>query len=210
MENKTQILDSFSSTVVKDFLSKLITAIEVLAAKQPVVGFHHRFYVPGWIGFIQLSIVEHKMNKYENENFYGGMTYIDFANWIINSSKQICELQLAEVERLNNRESEIFQQQANIIIEVFNMIAENWYQCAPEVASICNRPYTDGTTISVVGIVYHALEDNLKPLGYPQSIKKQPIYEGPSFSDIGNHLLAMVCNMVLLGVVLSIGSLFFD
>jgi len=53
----------FPEREMKDKLNDIIIAINELSQKTPVVGFHHSFYVPGWIGFFQLMAVESKMKN---------------------------------------------------------------------------------------------------------------------------------------------------
>lgn len=76
------ILSQFPDGDLKNIMQELIVANESLANKEPVYGFHHKFYVPGWIGFIQECIVESKMQKFNKKIFYAGKGYIDFVNWI--------------------------------------------------------------------------------------------------------------------------------
>ena len=196
---------------MNELLEKLISVEQEISQKQPVVGFHHRFYVPGWIGFIQECIVEHNMGKFVDDVFYDKMNYLEFGNWIATSSKKICELLLIEAEQKNYKDSELFQQQANAIIELFNTLTLSWCRCAPEVVSTYTVGKADDDYItSLAGFVYRELENNLKPLGYPQSIEKEPtFYEGPSFRDVGNQLLSYFCNLLLIGIIFFIGSLIF-
>ncbi len=68
--------------------------IEDLANRTPIVGLHHRVYVPGWIGIIQQIIVEHKMNKVAEQTFScAGMNYYQLGDWIINKLAEIAEIQ---------------------------------------------------------------------------------------------------------------------
>lgn len=210
MQTKQQVLAVFDSEEIKKILLELIDAADTISKRTPTIGFHHKFYVPGWISVIQISMVESKMSTFEKATFYKEKNYIDFANWIIESSKKLAELQVKEIEYDNSKDKEISKQQSNTIIAVLHALAEVWYSCAPEVASMCNREYTKDTRISLAGIVFRALEEVLEPLGCSQSSsQKEPSYEGPSFSDIGNQLLAMICNIILSAIIIGIGSLIF-
>ena len=51
MNSFNNILDMFPEREMKDNLNDIIVVIDELSHKTPVVGFHHSFYVPGWIGF---------------------------------------------------------------------------------------------------------------------------------------------------------------
>lgn len=210
MTTKEQLISVFDSEEIKNILSEIIDAADTISKKTPTVGFHHKFYIPGWISFFQISMVESKMNTFEKATFYKEMNYIDFANWIIKSSNKLAELQVNALKSIDCIDDEDFQRQSQTIIAVLHAAAEAWYNSAPEVASMCNREYTKDTRISLAGIVFRALEENLKPLGCPQSsTQKEPSYEGPSFSDMGNQLLAIICNVTLFGIIMGIGSLIF-
>ena len=75
MNNVNNILDMFPEREMKDKLNDIIIAINELSQKTPVVGFHHSFYVPGWIGFFQLMAVESKMNKFASQPFCRNTNY---------------------------------------------------------------------------------------------------------------------------------------
>ena len=83
----------FPERETKDKLNDIIIAINELSQKTPVVGFHHSFYVPGWIGFFQFMAVESKMNKFASQPFSRETKYFAFGDWIINKSKEIADLQ---------------------------------------------------------------------------------------------------------------------
>mgnify|MGYP007106396457 CR=1 FL=1 len=70
----------FPEREMKDKLNDIIIAINELSQKTPVVGFHHSFYVPGWIGFFQLMAVESKMNKFASQPFCRNMNYFEFGS----------------------------------------------------------------------------------------------------------------------------------
>ena len=76
MNNVNNILDMYPEREMKDKLNDIIIAINELSQKTPVVGFHHSFYVPGWIGFFQLMAVESKMNKFASQPFCRNMRTI--------------------------------------------------------------------------------------------------------------------------------------
>ena len=97
MDNLNNVLDLFPSREMKDQLNDIIRVINDISNKRPVVGFHHSFYVPGWIGIIQTTIVESKMNKFESRTFCKNMNYYEFGDWIINKSKEKGNINLKEL-----------------------------------------------------------------------------------------------------------------
>lgn len=155
----------FPEREMKDKLNDIIIAINELSQKTPVVGFHHSFYVPGWIGFLQLMAVESKMNKFASQPFCRKTNYFAFGDWIINKSKEIADLQ----KRTVSDDQQMAQSQNEAIIRVFKVITALWMNYLPEVSTYHRIKYIENALISPAGMVYKGLEDNLKDLGYGQS-----------------------------------------
>ena len=155
----------FPEREIKDKLNDIIVVIDELSHKTPVVGFHHSFYVPGWIGFFQLMFVESKMNKFASQSFCRNMNYFEFGNWVINKSKEIADIQ----KGIAIDDPQMTKSQNDAIIRVFKVLAALWMNYLPEVSTYHSIKYTENTLISPAGLVYKGLEDNLKDLGYEQS-----------------------------------------
>lgn len=155
----------FPEREMKDKLNDIIVVIDELSHKTPVVGFHHSFYVPGWIGFFQLMFVESKMNKFASQSFCRNMNYFEFGNWVINKSKEIADIQ----KGIAIDDPQMTKSQNDAIIRVFKVLAALWMNYLPEVSTYHSIKYTENTLISPAGLVYKGLEDNLKDLGYEQS-----------------------------------------
>lgn len=51
MNDRKAIIESFTSQEMKGEMSKLLDIMQEFANTTPIIGIHHRFYVPGWIGF---------------------------------------------------------------------------------------------------------------------------------------------------------------
>jgi hypothetical protein len=165
MNSFNNILDMFPEREMKDNLNDIIVVIDELSHKTPVVGFHHSFYVPGWIGFFQLMFVESKMNKFASQSFCRNMNYFEFGDWLINKSKEIADLQ----KRTATEDQQITESQNDAIIRVFKVLAALWMNYLPEISTYHSIKYTENTLISPAGMVYKGLEENLKGLGYEQS-----------------------------------------
>ena len=153
MNSVNNILDMFPEREMKDKLNDIIIAINELSQKTPVVGFHHSFYVPGWIGFFQLMAVESKMNKFASQPFCRNMNYFEFGDWIINKSKEIADLQ----KRTASDDQQMTQSQNEAIIRVFKVITALWMNYLPEVSTYHSIKYTENTLISPAGMVYKGL-----------------------------------------------------
>lgn len=199
----------FDSDEINKIISELIDAANTISKKEPTIGFHHKFYVPGWIGGIQIWCVERKMSAFEKTVFYKDKNYLDFANWIIDSSKKLADLHTKNIETDDSKDKERTRQQSNAIIYILAEITNAWYNCAPEVASICNRKYTKNTMISLAGIVRFAVEDNLKPIGCPQSPRNHEQSFKEDLKDIRDIVLTYICNLILLSLILGLGRLIF-
>lgn len=208
--SKQEILDLFDSDEIKSILSELIEAGETISREKPTIGFHHKFYVPGWIGFFQQWAVESKMGKFQRQSFYKDKNYLDFANWMVSSSEKLAELQLEDQEKEGNNDKEKQKLQSETIFSVLHVVTDAWFNRAPEVASYPNIEYTKDTLISLAGFVFNAFEKNLRPIGYPQQYeKKKSKYESPSWSEMGNHFLGIICNIILFGLIIGLLSLIF-
>lgn len=94
MSDYSNILNLFPDQELKNRIETILVATEEISKKERVSGFHHRFYVPGWIGLIQQSIVENKMNKFVVQPFYDEKNYYEYGDWLIEQSKTIAELQV--------------------------------------------------------------------------------------------------------------------
>ena len=162
MNSFNNILDMFPSMEMKEKINDIIVVIDELSHKTPVVGFHHSFYVPGWIGFFQLMFVESKMNKFASQPFCRNMNYFEFGDWIINKSKEIVDLQ----KEMTTDDTQLAQSQNEAIIRVFKVMTALWMNFLPEVSTYHSIKYTENTLISPAGMVYKGLEENLKDLGY--------------------------------------------
>ena len=127
MNSFNNILDMFPKREMKDKINDIIVVINELSQKTPVVGFHHSFYVPGWIGFFQIMDVESKMNKFASQTFCRNMNYFEFGDWIINKSKEIAELQ----KGMTTDDTQMTQSQNEAIIRVFKVLAALWMNYLP-------------------------------------------------------------------------------
>lgn len=208
MENFNDILDMFPSKEMKEKLNEVIIAIDELSRKTPVVGFHHSFYVPGWIGYIQQMFVESKMNKYASGKFCQNMNYYEFGDWIIDKSKEVTDIQMQTAAE----DKTMSQTQAEAIARVFNVISALWINCCPEISTYCNIEYEDNTLISPAGIVYKGIENNLIELGIDNNETVKGSSE-PEFKERAKNMFYMfagyIINIILLASIVGIlGAIF--
>lgn len=193
-------------------VTEMISAIEELFARVPVVGFHHSFYVPGWVGSIQLHFVEKEMEKEAEKPFYDGMGYFDCANWIIEKTDQFASLHATAKPEVDGEEMARWTEQSGQIVFLVHKLIEAWAHCYPEIATIVNRKIDD-MVISAVGLLQLSTNSALA------KITEMKEDEGPaqpgclqSMKDAGYNILGMLCNLIVLsiiwGIVGSIISIF--
>lgn len=208
MNSFNNILDMFPTREMKDKINDIIVVINELSQKTPVVGFHHSFYVPGWIGFFKIMAVESKMNKFASQTFCRNMNYFEFGNWIINKSKEVAELQ----KGMTTDDTQMTQSQNEAIIRVFKVLAALWMNYLPEVSTYHSIKYTENTLISPAGMVYKGLEENLKELGYEQSDDSKQASESSVKYDAKGCLYSIagyILNILLLVAIFGLlGAIF--
>ena len=212
MDNYKNFLDIFTSDDVKNKMSDIVKVTEELAQRTPTIGFHHNFYVPGWIGVIQMMFVENKMGNFSKEPFYDGKNYYEFGNWIINTANDVAELHVANKPEDYYDNNESFELQSKGIVHAFNVMTNAWIACCPEVATYRNLKYTADTVISPAGMVFKSLEANLKNLGYPQSSNEHCGNESSIKEETKGFLYQMagyILNILLFAAIFGIiGSIF--
>ena len=182
----------FPEREMKDKLNDIIIVINDLSQKTPVVGFHHSFYVPGWIGFFQIMAVESKMNKFASQPFCRNMNYYEFGDWIIDKSKEIADLQ----KGATSDDLQMTQSQNEAIIRVFKVLTALWMNYLPEVSTYHSIKYTENTLISPAGMVYKRLEENLKEIGYKPSDDSEHESK-PSMKDEAKGRLYSIAGYIL-------------
>lgn len=197
------ISNLFPQGELKDLMNELIVAAEALSKREPKIGFHHSFYVPGWIGAIQEMVVNSQMQSFEALKFYNEKNYTDFAQWIIDSSAKVAELHKeSKPEDGDEKAVEEYNSQSDAIVKVFTVLIEVWLNCAPEVATMFNRVIDSNTRMSLYGIVYQNVAHSLRDFGFRQ-VSDSPKEKG--FAEEGKDMLyriaGMFINIMILGLI---------
>ena len=195
---QNEILSIFPNGKLKTILQEIIVANGSLSNKQPVYGFHFKFYVPGWIGFIQECIVESKMQKFYKTPFYADRGYIDFANWIVDKASEVAKC-YNEIETLKNEDKIACKK---MVINIFNATIENWMECCPEIATYCNIDFDGNVRISPMGFVHYRLASSLKNFGYTQFDSNTS--KSSLFSEVkaqGMYIIGYILNVILLACI---------
>ena len=203
MENYNDILDMFPSKEMKEKLNEVIIAIDELSRKTPVVGFHHSFYIPGWIGYLQQMIVESKMNKFTTQKFCRNMNYYEFADWIVDKSKEVVNLQ----KQTAAEDIALAQTQTEAIARVFDVLSALWMNCYPEISTYYNIKYEEDKLISPAGVVYRGIENSLKELGL-EGTEDGKGKSGPGFKESAKNMFYMfvgyILNIILLASIIGL------
>lgn len=200
------ILSQFPDGELKDILQELIVANDSLACKEPVYGFHHKFYIPGWIGLIQECTVESKMQKFNKNVFYAGKGYIDFVNWIGAKADAVAK-HYPEIENMDDEKNSVCKK---LIVAIFDSVIENWAKCCPEIATYCNIDFNGNTKISPIGLIHYMLASSLQNFGYPKFNNKSS--KNSFISEMktqGYYIIGYILNVIILACVFGIiGAIF--
>lgn len=192
-------------------LKEIVAAINDLALRTPVIGiFHPRFYVPGWIGFIQLQFTEGKMETEAKKPFYKGMNYYEFADWILTMAKNLAELHKETKSTYGETDLKKYKEQSDQIIKLIKALIEVWIQCYPEIATIVNRELKDGRQFSLAGLVYLGSKEILDPIGYMNiGNGSSKTSFGEDMKDTFYQILGIICNGIVLFTIGGLLSLIF-
>ncbi len=208
MNNCNNILDYFPSLEMKRKIEDIVYVIDDLSKKPPVTGFHYSFYVPGWIGVFQMMKTEKRMSRFASKQFYRGMNYYKFAEWIVDKSEEVASLQ----KRTASEDTETVKLQNEAIIRVFIVLTSLWLNHFPEISKHCNIKDEGNTFISLARFVFNGLEKNLNELGYSDNSQQlQGYIKGfeEETKDFSYKFLGFVINVIILALFFSLLSTIF-
>lgn len=214
MDNIQELIASIQNIEAKEKLNEIYEAMETLSHKQPVSGFHHRFYVPGWIGCIQWFIVSSKMDKWCRQPFYKEKNYYEFADWIGDIAHSLHDY-------LNNpetKERDDYKQHSNDIVSAVHILMYTWAECSPEVASFTDRDYRDETTgqgykVSIGFLLNKRLEEEIgKPSNVAETTTKTSGWKDfkEEAKSYGYMIAGWFINIVIFALIAGLISAIFD
>lgn len=210
MDDYSIELEQFSSKELKNKLTEIVTAINKLSKMIPVVGFHPKFYIPGWIGFFQLINAESKMESFASKEFCSGMDYKDFGLWICSMADEVVELY--EKEEKDNLESQQEIIVGSLIVDLFHCLLNAWVKCCPEVSTHCNIEYENNTKISLAGLINKRLEYKLSSFGYNKGKETELSFTDDLKGCLGDtvyKLLGIIINVLTLVIIAGLIDLIF-
>lgn len=193
----------------KQYLAELNELTSTLCLKPQTVGFAHKFFVPGWIGFIQECIVDNKMSKAAKQPIYNGLNFYECGNLIIELTQKACDARIKS-EDFNGKDNENVDNLA--ILNSSLSAIDAWVNVFPEIAFWKNR-YIDGGKF--VTSPLYIIQGNVKlSLATILDIPKDDTRSESSpsfFQDLKERFypaVAMICNIIVIGIVGAIISLF--
>lgn len=200
-------LSVFHNEELKCLLTELVDACNELSQRTPVFGLDFRFYIPGWIGFVQEKIVENRFSKFENKVFYKDKNYVEFANWVVDRTAKIVELHLANKPLDNDDTSlKIYNAQSQVIIDLTHVVLDVWRRCAPEVSTTPNRIVKEKFIKSLYAIIYNEAAVELNKVGFRRPPVQKSNNSGclPELRVLGIRVLGMFINCLTLALIGSI------
>ena len=193
----------------QDYINELNTLTSVLRKQPQYIGFNHKFYVPGWVGFIQESIVESKMNKAAEKPIYDGKGYYACADKIIELVDGACKAKKESVDNFekNNQDEESLQ-----ILSSASDALDAWIDIYPEIAFWMNRKIDDKYITNAVGIIQGNLRESMSTImDIPKDNFKSKSNSsfGSEMKAMGNQILGMICNVILFAAIFGLlGAIF--
>ncbi|MDE5662996.1 MAG: hypothetical protein K2I37_03070 [Muribaculaceae bacterium] len=185
----------------KKYIAELDELTASMERKPQKVGFVHRFFIPGWIGFIQECIIENKMSKAAKLPIYKGMNYYECGDKIVELTEKACEAR---------KNSEGFQEKENenkdnisILNSSFRAI-DAWANIYPEIAYWMNRQVNGNYVTCALGIVQEnvicSLSDIIELPDEKKNHKPKPSFMG-DMKAIGGQIAAWFCNILVFAAV---------
>lgn len=180
-----------------------------LEKKPQTVGFVHRFFVPGWIGFIQECIVERKMSKVAKRPIHKGLNYYECGDKIAELTRKACEAR---------KHSEDFHEMENDNVDNLSILNSSfraidaWVNIYPEIAYWMNQQVNDNYVTCALGLVQENVKHSLSEI-IELPADKSPHQPNSSFMHdmkaMGGQIAAMFCNLIVFAAIFCLkGAIF--
>lgn len=177
----------------------------VLSQKPQTVGFVHKFFVPGWIGFIQECFVENKMSKAAKQPIYNGLGYYECGDRIIELVSNACKARKESNDEFTKSNDDvnnlrIFSSAANAI--------EAWTNVYPEIAYWMNRKVGDKYVTNALGVIQGNVKESISTImdvPAERISNKSSSFTG-EMKAMGGQIAAMFCNILVFVAIVGILS----
>lgn len=191
------------------YISELDELTAMLEKKPQIVGFVHRFFVPGWIGFIQECIVESKMSKAAKQPIHKGLNYYECGDKIAELTKKACDAR-KKSEDFHEKENDNMDN-LSILNSSFRAI-DAWANIYPEITYWMNQQISDNNVTCALGIVLENVKSSLSEIIDLPAEKKNHRHNSSFMSDMkamGGQIAAMFCNILVVATITYlIGAIF--
>lgn len=191
------------------YLRELDELTNAMSRRPQTVGFVHKFFVPGWIGFIQECVVEHKMSKAAKLPIYNNLDYLQCADKIVELTANAC-IAITESAEFNGKDNENPKHLA--VLASVSKAIEAWVNIYPEIAYWMNQKIDDQHITCVLGIMEDSIKNSLSSI---MEVSKDIVKSksnssfGQEMKAMGNQILAMICNILVFAAIASlIGAIF--
>ena len=193
----------------KKYVTELDELTSTLAQYPQTVGLVHRFFVPGWIGFIQQCIVENKIGKTAMQPIYKNLNYYECGDKIADLTHKACE---ARKQSLDFKEDEKDNIHNLIILNSSFKAIEAWTNVYPVIAYWMNKNVDDKYVTCALNIVQDNVKNSLSEIMTLPAEKKH-YKRNYSFARemkaVGGQMASIFCNIIVLVVIAAIiGAIF--
>lgn len=187
----------------QEYINQINNLADTLAKKPQTVGFVHKFFVPGWIGFIQECIVENKMSKVAKQPIYNGMGYLECGNKIAELVDKACRARIESDPNFAKSNDD----SANLQILSASLNAlDAWAHVYPEIAYWMNQKINDQYVTNALGIIQGNVKNSISTImDVPsEKISNKSSSFASEMKAMGGQIAAMFCNVIVFAAVFSL------
>lgn len=185
------------------YIDQLDEMTIILSQKPQTVGFVHKFFVPGWIGFIQECFVEDKMSKVAKRPIYNGLGYFECGERIIELVSNACKARTESNPEFTKSNDDV--DNLRILSSAMNAMAA-WTNVYPEIAKWMNRKVGNRYVTSALGIIQRDVKKSISSIMDVPSEGNNN--RSSSFmreiKDLGKSIAAYTCNMIIFCAIFSV------
>ncbi len=187
----------------QEYINQLNSLADSMASKPQTVGFVHKFFVPGWIGFIQECIVENKMSKAAKQPLYNGMGYLECGDKIAELVDKACKARIeSEPSFTKSNEDDTNLQ---ILSASLNAL-DAWTHVYPEIAYWMNQRINDQYVTNALGIIQGNVKNSISTImDVPcEKISNKSSSFASEMKAMGGQIAAILCNIIVFAAVFSL------
>lgn len=190
------------------YIEQLDEMTTVLSQKPQAVGFVHKFFVPGWVGFIQECFVESKMSKAAKQPIYNGLGYYECGDRIIELVSSACKARTESNPEFTKSNDDI--NNLRILSSAMNAM-EAWTNVYPEIAYWMNRKVGDDYVTNALGVIQGNVKESISTImDVPaERISNKSSSFTSEMKAMGGQIAAMFCNILVFAAIAGLISTIF-